>query len=269
MSSSPAKNNSLTEPSSGPLDIMRSASPSSEASTGRSADGLQQGAGQRLGRPPPPDLVNLDRLEKKKNREKRRRSEVNERFNELVEVMDNAQSQMMNTPGYSNEFSKSILTKSDLLEKAVDLVKALADENKKLKMMVQGSIPPMPMMGHGHSVPFDPTHVYQGWAAAPQQQMPPFGAPVLYPAQSAQQQVRGGVPPEYQHQFMRPHAQHMIPPALNKPSVLSYADMAQLGDWGAVNGHNAFETQQKTRFETTPVSKTSNVTFQPTHAECA
>jgi DNA repair photolyase len=54
---------------------------------------------------------------------------------QLVEVMDNAKAQLMNKAGYSNDYSKSILTKSDLLEKAVELVKQLADENKKLRMV--------------------------------------------------------------------------------------------------------------------------------------
>lgn len=49
--------------------------------------------------------------------------------------MEDAQSQLMNATSSANDFSKGTLTKAGLLEKAVDLVKLLADENKKLKMV--------------------------------------------------------------------------------------------------------------------------------------
>jgi hypothetical protein len=213
------------------------------------------------------NFVNVDRLEKKKNREKRRRNEVNERFDELVEVMDNAQSQLMNNTGYSNEYSKSILTKSDLLEKAVELVKALAEENKKLRTMQQP--PPQAMQmgappGFGCRTPAGPGG-YPNWSMP--QNMPPFN-PGMYgqmpagggirtsefqpfmqqpqqmplqqgPQQQGQQQpVQQGQGQQGQGQQGQGQGQQKMQPLPNLPlsvgpaSVLSYSDMAQLGNWG-------------------------------------
>ena len=99
------------------------------------------------------EACNYERLEKKKNREKRRRSEVNERFNEvwcrhgiigmvfkfndgfdqLVDVMDKAQGEILGGISLESDCNKGVMTKSDLLERAVELVKALSEENRMLK----------------------------------------------------------------------------------------------------------------------------------------
>lgn len=62
--------------------------------------------------------------------------------------MENAQAQMLNAP-YSGDFSKGVLTKAGLLEKAVDLVKQLSDENKKLKMVYNSFYPVLRVLSDG------------------------------------------------------------------------------------------------------------------------
>lgn len=234
-----------------------------DAKTGLPATGVQS-------------TSNADRLEKKKNREKRRRSEVNDRFDELIEVMEDAQSQMINAPPFSNEFSKGVLTKAGLLEKAVELVKLLAEENKKLKTMIQPSaLQPAPALP-----PFDPTlaqkwmannHVMPGFNASAMQQQQPslgLGSMVDCPPFMGQPQP-----------MMFPHAPNGMPPMgyhHTKPSVLSYHDMLQLGDWNQgsqvqfQHGSGMKPLHQKTiGYEAAPQAPTVGPAPLSTHAECA
>ena len=80
-------------------------------------------------------LKSVDRLERKKNREKKRRNEVNDRFMELMDAVFLAEKSMFNPP--SGEHNKSAPTRSDSLERATRVVYALIRENT---MMGQVSV---------------------------------------------------------------------------------------------------------------------------------
>ena len=54
---------------------------------------------------------------------------------QLVNVMDIAQAQLLNTQTYTHDSLKTNQTKSDLLDRAIDIVTLLTEENKRLKMV--------------------------------------------------------------------------------------------------------------------------------------
>jgi hypothetical protein len=53
---------------------------------------------------------------------------------QLVAVMDMAEVTMMNPP-VRNDANKAVLTKSDLLDRAVDVIEQLVEENKMCRMV--------------------------------------------------------------------------------------------------------------------------------------
>lgn len=214
---------------------------------------------------------NLDRLEKKKNREKRRRSEVNERFDELIEVMEKSQAQLMNAPPFASDLPKGTLTKAGLLEKAVDLVKLLAEENKKLKMMVQNNAQPMPTMLPPFS--FDRN---MNWMAVPHG-MPGYGGSVMPNTMGMAGPVDFGLFKQPQQQLQLPGTGGpLAPPPVGyngkKTTILSHADMVQLGEWTTApkgNFHLGSSENPVGYEKSNQAHQEPAMALLSTHAECA
>jgi hypothetical protein len=95
--------------------------------------------------------------------------------------MDEAQA-TMGTPPPNEDLNKSVVTKADLLEKAVNLVGLLSQENKKLRQMLPSTLSMTPAMMYQNSIVNQ--QMMMGYPG--QMMMPPYPQYGTYPQMTQQ-----------------------------------------------------------------------------------